>query len=163
MKKSFIFILSFIVTALVSCGDMDDCKVDNTIATSVLITNSGIQNVTLSQIANGSYTVYLYKGGYNGDCVKVGLAAADSLVTQYNASKGTSYQVIPSQYYTIGNAVELNNKHYNDSIQITFSNLSSLDFNTNGDKYVLPLTISGISSDLINQDNKNILIHISGN
>lgn len=160
MKKYIMFILMGVAAMLYSCGNMDDCGVDVTIGTSAYIVNNGLQEVSLSGLKNSAYQVYVYKSGYNGDKIKLDLAVADSLITQYNAKNSTAYTLMPSQYYTVGSdGVFLNNNHYRDSIPVTLS--SSLVSDTHYGTYLLPLVLTATTAKSLSVSYKSILIHVS--
>lgn len=160
MKKSIVFLLTVMTMALYACGDMDDCSINTKIDTTAYISNNGLQEVSLSGLTSNAYQVCIYKAGYNGETVKLDLAVADSLITQYNEKNATSYTLLPAQYYTVGNGVSLNNVHYQDSIAITF-NATAITADNIGNGNVLPLVLIGVAEKNLSQAYKSILIHVS--
>lgn len=148
-----------LLTTLSACGDVDECRIDVKINTQAYIVNNGLQEVSLLSLTNNTYQVYIYKGGYNNDNVKLDLAVADSLITQYNTKNSTSYTLMPSQYYTIGSGVALSTCNYRDSIPATLS--SSVTSDVNCSTYLLPLVLTTANESDLSTSYKSILIHVS--
>jgi len=160
MKRYVMLILTVVATMFYSCGNIDDCSVDVAIGTSAYIINNGLQEVSLSSLKNSTYQVHVYKSGYNGDKIKLDLAVADSLITQYNAKNSTSYTLMPSQYYTVGSdGVSLSTHHYRDSIPVTFN--SSVASDANYGTYLLPLVLTTAKESNLSVSYKGLLIHVS--
>jgi endonuclease/exonuclease/phosphatase family metal-dependent hydrolase len=159
MKNLLYIMIASLSTFLIACGDVDNCKVDTCIETNALIVNSGYKEVAIPDIKNDTYQVYVYKGGYNGNSISLNLSLADSLLTKYNTAKGTSYELLPSTYYTIGNGVSLNNSNYRDSIAITF-NTAAMTADGIGSNYVLPLKLVSTDAQSVSSSNDSIFIRI---
>lgn len=152
MKRIFILAIVCISALLYACGDMDDCKIDDTINTQVLIVNNGFKTISSANLVNGIYQVHIYKAGYNKENVTVGLNEVDSILKTYNTKNNTSYQVLPSSYYTIGNSVQLNNSNISDSISVTL-NTSAMQSAGIGNNYILPIAITGVSPEKMSNNN----------
>ena len=156
MKRLYIFLLAGLF--FIACED--GRQVDTNIDTVVYIVNSDLQEISVSESEN-TYELWVYKGGYNEESITVTLSVDETVLDDYNSSKGTSYKIIPSTNYSLdASAITLGSSkdsEYTDYITITFSSVSDLS----SGNYVLPIVASCDNSDLVNEDKNTVLLKVS--
>lgn len=148
--------VAYMLLTLYACSNIDDCKVDCTIDTKFFIVNSGFKTIDFSNLVNDTYQIYVYKGGYNKESIKVGLNEVDSILTNYNVKNSTTYKLLPSSYYTIQDAVVLNNSHVSDSIGVKFNSVAIKNDGIDNN-YVLPIAIKNVPANKTGSNNYILL------
>lgn len=142
------------LTGIAACTDNREEYMEP-FSTVLYITNSGESDVTLYKTGESTlYVMGIYKAGASNDSkasAEVNVMDAANLQL-YNAEKGTSYQLLPQNCYTVsGNRVEFQSGENNQYLQITFltETIAQLPDLANSE-YVLPMVLS--STDTVNPD-----------
>ncbi len=153
MKKIFTVFAVVLVWLMPAC---ENNRNDNLTEPFVYFVNSGFQQARYYDLdREPSFRANIYRSGYFDVAADVTVAVDEAVVEAYNAANGTSYRMLPEEYYAIDrNVFALSDKERCAAVAIDFDpDIVSLG---TGHDFVLALSLS--SNIAVNGDKASILV-----
>jgi hypothetical protein len=123
----------------------DDYRMHNMVDDQIYVLKTGFVSEEMF-LGNDNYTYdfFVVKSGMGQQDANVELQIDEDLLTGYNLSQGTGYQVLPRDYYTIAlKSLTFQPGEYRKSFQVVFRLKDILELqNTTTEHYVLPCRLN---------------------
>ena len=156
MKKN-IFIIISLCMGLLACEDNRMADIPDN---EVYIVHSGEQSQrVLIQADKIHYDISIYRSGLGNASGDATLEINQDVLDAYNAKNGTSYEILPEEYYTIGKtSFSFNNESGKDttSLEIDVKGVEKLQ-GIRTRKYVIPMKIKTNSNIALNNEKSEVI------
>jgi len=146
-----ILIVSLLVT-FAACGE--DSRMHNMVDDSIYVLNPGLNEVDVFNWGNYDYNFVVIKSGSGQQSSEVELVVDEQYIAEYNTAHGTSYKLLPEQYYTIhANRMSVGKDDYRIYFPITFDSDAIIELQgKHTSEYVLPCRINVKNTDIQSED-----------
>ena len=142
MNKYILILISYLFV-FVSC---EDTRLDGMVSDKLYVVNSGLYTVEVQDFGKVEYNHAVYKSGNGSDAASVSFTIDESLIASYNAQQGTSFEMLPSDCYSIEKMdAELSNDQERATIKVVFDSKAIYELQKGEEKYVLPLKMNSSS------------------
>ena len=155
LMKNILKVLS--VALLVGAVSCENNRNDNLTEPFAYFVNSGLQDARYYDLnREPSFSAHIYRSGYFDAPVELTVSVAESAVEEYNVANGTSYRMLPEEYYTLDRtAVSLPKSERCADIVVSFDYDGILALGSDHD-YVLALDLS--ASVAVNERKSSVLV-----
>ena len=157
-KMNVKYIYGIIIVVLAMCVSCEDNRLDGMVEDQIYLLNHDFFNVDVFNFGEFTSNVVVCKGGIGQSSAEVELLVDQTLISRHNNNFGTSYQMLPSNCYTLSATKLLfETKDVRQVVTVTYNTKAIGDL-PDRDSYIIPLQMKvgeGIDFD---QDKQVLLI-----
>lgn len=149
----------FVLGAFILGISCEDNRLDDMAEDQIYLIKSGLQEAQVYNFGTYDYELPVYKSGYGTKEATLEFSADPALLNTYNQSKGTNYQLLPTNCYSLkNNMLNLSSSDLSDNYIVTFNTEEVLKLKVNGDQYILPLKMKSINGISLKESKTDILL-----
>ncbi len=153
---SYIIVVLAVVALLQSC---EDNRLDNIPNDKIYLINPGLQQAQIYNFGTYEYNLPIYKSGLGTEEASLEFLIDPTLLSAYNETNSTNYQLLPENCYTlVNNAINISINDVSDKAKIVFNTTEILKIQENGDLFLLPLKIKIMNNIELKAANENVLL-----